>query len=238
MHEIVREGAIPETREQENLPATRGQLIRNARRLAELSQAELGLLMGQAMDRPRPFSQAAISDIERGRRNYSESELGIIAHVLNIPESQLIGAPPGPASKPSWRITSIGKSEKSNIFGLTDTLRIKGTKYGLELHFTSEFTSKGEKNKRSVMLSKCPNPLVGAMEMVLNSRVPNIHEYSGENFSGRVLSVEDEGRLKYSWVAEFSSPKMAGFLIHLNRQQMETLRKELLNLPAHPLPTD
>lgn len=70
-----------------------GAHIKQARKEAGLSQTEVGKLLSKALRRPEIFSQAAISDFERGVTIFPEQDLPVLAQVLGKPVEYFTNLP-------------------------------------------------------------------------------------------------------------------------------------------------
>jgi transcriptional regulator with XRE-family HTH domain len=68
-----------------------GQRIADLRKAQELTQAELGALLG--------VSQQTINSFEKGRRRVPASALPELSRILGVSVENLIGAEPGPAKR-------------------------------------------------------------------------------------------------------------------------------------------
>lgn len=208
----------------EGVVAYRGDVIRHARRKLLLNQQELGRRLATAIGRHLSFSQARISYVEQNKCPLGLFELKKLAEILDLSEEQITGGVPVAIEKRDVR------RQVKDSFGTSDMVALKGVKAGLELHFTA-----GGIYDRSVLLTKFPIALAGAIESALRQK--GLFEYACENFRGRVCS-EGPKPLPFAWVAEFLVPKPAGFLIHMSREGFVLLKSELLKLSLHDLLTD
>ena len=213
---------------------TAGMQIRRVRREVGFSQRELGRVLASAMHRPEAYSQAVISDLENGKIPVTDEVLVQLSEIFQKPTSYFTGQPE------RIQISDQPPEEKSTkngmVLGSTDLLGIQ--EIGPSILFTLFSSSRTDVQPYSVLLTRVPMSLVGAMNRVIGGGL-DMYEYTGENFAGRVgaFRISNERRPRCYLVVGFPVHGI-GYLIHLNLRNLTLLRDRLLDLPVAGFPTD
>ena len=212
-----------------------GRLIREARKHLNLSQAELGEILGKAMERPNLYSQAMVSDMERNKVNRFSPKFALaLAQVLKKPldyfEAWTHQGGAGVREEPHTHTTAIARKSKTLALGASDMMAIIDLGSRLQLEFVStNFLP------RILVLTKRPIQLLAAMEGVLVAKKEAVIEFTGENIRGRVCFFKTYG---YCFVVEFPIDNPVGYIIQLKREELAMLKEKFLTLPVSVHPTD
>lgn len=226
---MEREQQNSEIEDQERLIS--GEIVRVARRGLQMNQTELGKRWAEAEGRFLPYSQAWVSTVEGDKQKLYPYQVKRLFQVLGISEDFTLSEVQQ-AVMSSRRLKLRQALRPENSFGITDQVTLTRVKTGLQL----DFAASEQAYHHSILLTKFPIALGGAVVTALNNKIGTF-EYAGENFGGRVLLLEGEPR-PLILVAEFSTPKPHGFLIQMERDELATLKNELIKLPLHDLQTD
>lgn len=219
---------------------TLGQRAFEVRKALGMSQTRFGALLAQQIGRALPYSQATIAYLEQDKvKQFSppphleavlerlarqKADFQQEAFVLN--EDRTIRMVVNRRMRDharfgGGRAVSFGTSDTMEMIDDGDTVR----SIFVVAHRPKEIPTQ-------LIFTRRPISFIAAMTKVLFVEGETIAEFFGENYQGRACFFAGQEMYPYCLVMQFWSPFAAGYLIHLENEEMLTLLGTFLALPV------